>query len=88
MEYYKQFKEPQFDENGKLKTHLAYEREEEEEQLSLPLPEGVLEHNVRVPLVICVNKCDLQSQVLREESTTKIFVILFHLRSLCVKCNL
>jgi hypothetical protein len=39
--------------------------QQDEEQLSLPLPEGVLTHNIRVPLVICVNKCDLQSQVLR-----------------------
>lgn len=66
---------------------LGFEREEEEE-LSLPLPEGVLEQNIRVPLVICVNKCDLQSQVLREESTSKILLILYHLRSLCVKCTL
>lgn len=66
---------------------LGFEREQEEEQLSLPLPEGVLVQNIRVPLIICVNKCDLQSQVLREESTSKILLILYHLRSLCVKCN-
>ena len=64
--------------------HLPFELEEED-QLSLPLPEGVLTNNIRVPLIICVNKCDLQSQVLREESTTKIFVILYHLRSLCLQ---
>lgn len=66
---------------------LGFEREQEEEQLSLPLPEGVLVQNIRVPLIICVNKCDLQSQVLREESTSKILLILYHLRSLCVKCT-
>ena len=55
--------------------------------MSLPLPDGVLTANVRVPLVICANKCDLQSQVLREESASKIQVVLYHLRSLCVKCK-
>jgi hypothetical protein len=39
--------------------------EQNEELLNLALPEGVLTNNIRVPLVICVNKCDLQSQVLR-----------------------
>jgi hypothetical protein len=68
-------------------VRLGFEREQEEEQLSLPLPEGVLVQNIRVPLIICVNKCDLQSQVLREESTSKILLILYHLRSLCVKCT-
>lgn len=47
----------------------------------------MLLQNIRVPVVVCVNKCDLQSQVLREESSTKIFVIMYHLRSLCVKCT-
>lgn len=64
-----------------------FDREQEEEQLSLPLPDGVLTQNIRVPLLVCVNKSDLQSQVLREESTSKILVILYHLRSLCIKCN-
>ena len=67
--------------------HHGFEREQEEEQLSLPLPAGVLSNSVRVPLIVCVNKCDLQSQVLRDESASKIFVILYHLRSLCVKCS-
>lgn len=45
----------------------------------------MLFQSARVPLVVCVNKCDLQSQVLREESSTKILVVLYHLRNLCVK---
>jgi uncharacterized membrane protein YGL010W len=55
--------------------------------MEFPLPEGVLVHNIRVPLVVCVNKCDLQSQVLREESSGKLLLILYHLRSLCVQCR-
>lgn len=53
----------------------------------MPLPEGVLANNIRLPFVICVNKCDLQSQVLREESNSKILVILYHLRTACIKCT-
>ena len=68
------------------RTRLGEEQFEEEQQ-ALDLPEGVLVNNVRVPLVVCVNKCDLQSQVLREESSGKIQLILYHLRSLCVKCT-
>jgi hypothetical protein len=69
------------------RTHHLFDRENEEEQLTIPLPDGVLSNNIRIPLIICVNKCDLQSQVLRDESVNKILVILYHLRSLCVKCT-
>lgn len=51
------------------------------------MPEGVLGNNIRLPFIICVNKCDLQSQVLREESNSKILVILYHLRTACIKCT-
>jgi hypothetical protein len=40
-----------------------------------------------VPLLICVNKCDLQSQVFREDSTNKILIILYHLRTQSIKCT-
>lgn len=39
-------------------------------------------------MVVCVNKCDLQSQVFRDESTQKIMFVLYHLRKFCVKCTL
>lgn len=38
-------------------------------------------------MIVCVNKCDLQSQVFRDESTQKIMYVLYQLRKFCVKCN-
>ncbi len=60
----------------------------DEEDIEIPLPEGVLDNNIRIPLVVCVNKCDLQSQVFRDESTQKIMFVLYHLRKFCVKCTI
>jgi len=42
---------------------------------------------MRIPLIVCVNKCDLQSQVFRDESNYKIMFVMYHLRSFCAKCN-
>jgi hypothetical protein len=39
------------------------------------------------PLIICVNKCDQQSLVLREESSLKMQIILYHLRNFCLTCT-
>ena len=60
---------------------------EDEALVDIPLPDGVLENNIRMPLVVCVNKCDLQSSVLREDSSNKIQFILYHLRKFCVRCK-
>lgn len=40
-----------------------------------------------MPLIVCVNKCDLQSSVIREESSNKIQIILYHLRKFCIQCK-
>lgn len=54
----------------------------------MDLPEGTLVKNIRLPFIVCVNKCDLQSQVLRDDSANKLILILYHLRSFCVQCKL
>ena len=37
-----------------------------------------------MPIVICANKCDLQSAVLRDESANKLQSVLYHLRQFCL----
>ncbi len=64
-----------------------FEFETGEEEIEIPLPEGVLEKNMRIPLIVCVNKCDLQSQVFRDESNYKIMFVMYQLRKFCAKCN-
>lgn len=61
--------------------------EPNEEKIDIPLPDGALTSNIRMPFIVCVNKCDLQSSVLREESANKILYILYHLRQYCIKCS-
>lgn len=82
--YYKAYKEPELDENGKMKKYFGDENLRQV-SVDIPLPEGVLANNIRMPLIVCVNKCDLQSSVLREDSSNKIQLILYHLRKFCIQ---
>jgi dynein light intermediate chain 1 len=66
----------------------VFEFETGEEEIEIPLPEGVLEKNMRIPLIVCVNKCDLQSQVFRDDSTQKIMFVLYRLRKICIQCKI